>query len=152
MIQILSFCMALLLAQWTGGWPWAWFQPDWVLLACLLWAIVPQKGLSLSIPWFLGLLMDVILQTPLGVHALGYTLVCFIAMQWRARFVFYAGIQQCFVILGLLFLSKSIEAISLWGVLQMPQTGLYWASILSSVTLWPVLYYIMRRYQKTPAF
>jgi rod shape-determining protein MreD len=99
---------------------------------------------SLLIVFVIGLVVDALYGSLLGQHALGYVLVTYLAVRLSLRMTPEAFIQQLallFVIMGVYML------ITLW--IQRVTGGsvtvgwLYWASLLSSIVIWPVYHSLL---------
>lgn len=121
----------------------AW-RPEWVALTLVHWALIIRDRISLVMVFAIGLIVDTLYGSLLGQHALGYVLVTYLAVRLSLRMTPEAFIQQLallFVILGVYML------VNLW-MLQV--TGgssnigwLYWASLLSSIVIWPVYHSLL---------
>ena len=54
---------------------------DWVILVVFFWAMVRPDGMSFVFLWFLGLLLDVLYQHPLGVNGLFLASLAYVGQQ-----------------------------------------------------------------------
>lgn len=55
------------------------FRPDWVLVVLLYWAMAIPVRVSVGTAWVMGLLLDILLGSLLGVHAIALMVPVFIA-------------------------------------------------------------------------
>jgi rod shape-determining protein MreD len=120
----------------------AW-RPEWVALTLVHWALIIRDRISLVMVFAIGLIVDTLYGSLLGQHALGYVLVTYLAVRLSLRMTPEAFMQQLallFAILGVYMLA------SLW-MLQVIGGGnigwLYWASLLSSIVIWPVYHSLL---------
>lgn len=118
---------------------WQWFRPQWVLLFFIFCQIVHPRYFNPIFAWVGGLLVDSLLDTPLGEHALVFSIVCYITSLLRPRFILRPLWQQ----LGKIFLLVSLgQILILWFhalIGQNPHTLLYWMGTLTSCLCWPIL-------------
>ena len=120
------------------------YRPAWVPLVLIYWTMALPRTIGVGIAWFLGLYMDAAEGSLLGQHALGYAITAYISMRLHQRVRIYPLAQQALVV-GVILLPYM--SISLWvkGIQgQAPTTWLYWAPILSSVLIWPMIYSVLR--------
>lgn len=116
-----------------------WFRPLFVPLFFCFWAQTFPEQVSVGVAWFLGLLMDLLLGTLLGVHALLLTALAFIIAKFHKRWRMFPMIQQAGVIF-ILMLSYLFLQYWIHGLLgRPPGTWKYWLPALTSALLWPWL-------------
>lgn len=107
----LRFAICLLLAVWLQQLPWFAHQVPWTLLVLLAGHFSYPGQIGLGCIWLIGLMMDVLLGTPLGLQAGIYTGVLYLA-----GWLFPRPIQGSFIhvmpwVLGLVFLMESVWAL-----------------------------------------
>ncbi len=128
------------LPEWT-----VWVRPLWVPLVFCFWAQSFPEQVGVGLAWILGLLMDLMLGTLLGVHAFLLSLFAFIIAKFHKRWRVFPSLQQAAVIFILMLLYLFIQY---WihGLLgRPPGTWKYWLPALSSALLWPGLNSILLR-------
>lgn len=126
---------------------WAvWARPAWVLMVLIFWTLVTPSRVNVGIAWSLGLLMDILLGTMLGEHALALTIVVYLAYRSRMRIKMYPLLQQSFSILVFIFIYQFILYCIQGFVGEVPHSHLYWLSMVSSMLLWPWLSIVMQDY------
>lgn len=76
------------------------FKPPWVLLFILYIQFYLPQYFTVSILFFIGLCLDVLLSTTLGEHALALILTTWLASSKVRRFHFFS-IQQQMLLIGL---------------------------------------------------
>lgn len=115
------------------------WRPEWMALTLVHWGLILHDRVSLFMAFCAGLIMDALLGSLLGQHALGYVLVTYLSVRLGLRMTPDAFLQQ----ITLLIASLGIYMlINLW-ILRVtgisPLGGwLYWAPLISSVIIWPV--------------
>lgn len=136
---LLTLVLAMVLLVVPLGESVAAWRPEWVALTLVHWALIIRDRISLVMVFAIGLIVDTLYGSLLGQHALGYVLVTYLAVRLSLRMTPEAFMQQLallFAILGVYML------VNLW-ISQVTGRGsnlgwLYWASLVSSIVIWPV--------------
>lgn len=139
-----SFVLALMLTAlplpaWAEPW-----RPAWVTLVLVYWVLALPHRVGVGVGWVLGLLLDVMMGTLLGQHALSLALVAFLALRLHQRLRVLPAWQQGASIFLLVVLDR---ALSLWvtGIQGMPtEARAIWAPAVTSTVLWPWLFVVLR--------
>lgn len=76
-------------------------RPAWVLMVVVYWSIACPQWFGVASAWCVGLVMDVLLGTMLGQHALGFALVSAFATRYHLVLRNLAFAQQALVVGGL---------------------------------------------------
>ncbi|WP_024871693.1 rod shape-determining protein MreD [Tolumonas lignilytica] len=126
------------------------FRPDWVALVVLYWVIALPHQLSVVSAWVVGLLMDILLGSTLGVHALGMAVISCVAGTQYQQLRNFSVWQQALVMGALIFVDQLLV---FWveHLFSSPRMNprFAWAA-LSSTLIWPSIYlflrYIRRRF------
>lgn len=84
------------------------FRPPWILLLILYIEYFLPGNLKLLSILIIGLLLDVLLSTVIGEHALSLLLVTWVASSKSRRFQFFSMLQQLFLIGFFCLLYQSI--------------------------------------------
>lgn len=139
-----SFLVAAVLTflpvpEWAAVW-----RPSWVALVLIYWCMDAPNRCGVVVGWCMGLLLDVMLGSLLGQHALGLSVVAFLALKLRQQVRVMPLWQQAVSVFGLVFLHR---ALVLWinGIQGMPVMAYaYWSSPLISMLLWPWVFIVLR--------
>lgn len=126
------------------------FRPDWAALAILYWTIASPHHIGVITAWVVGLVLDMLLGSTIGIHALGMTVITFIATSNYQVIRNFSVWQQALVMGFLIFISQLLV---FWieHLFASPKMNprFLWAAI-SSTLLWPSVYlflrYIRRRF------
>lgn len=134
----LVLAVALTLMVYPMPLEWRWWRPEFVLLVVLYWAFAMPDETSLTLVFALGLIQDLLVGSPLGQHALGLTLVTFLALQSYRRVANYALWQQAcwvFLLVGIArILANWVHAL---GGGQSPGLWFLLPALISAL-LWPL--------------
>jgi rod shape-determining protein MreD len=144
----ITFIGALMLAMlpmpdWT-----IWLRPAWVLLVLIYWSIMSPQRVNVGTAWLMGLIVDMINGTPLGEHALAYTVVVYFVARIHIRLRMAPMLQQGLSVLGFVLLYQFILYCVQGFVGELPESHLYWLSSVTSMLLWPWLFILLRDSRK----
>lgn len=145
---VATLCVAMLLTilpmpEWARP-----FRPQWVTLVLLYWAIALPHRVGVGSGFVAGILLDVLTGTLLGQHALGLSVVTFIAIQLHQRIRVFPFWQQS---LGVLVMLVIEHLLALWvtGATRGVAPGLiYWSSPLIGALLWPWVFVTLRKVRR----
>ena len=131
-------------------WPlWlSWFRPHFTIMVVLLWATYYAGSVNFILIWLLGLLLDVLYGSLLGVNAGLLVLISFLAWKFYERFVSYSYFQQ----VVLVFLACFFNRMILCSIAQDNLVNILMDSLMSSSVssvLWPFFQTFVRKlYQR----
>jgi len=120
------------------------FSPDWTQLFLIYWILAVPLSIGLFSSWIIGLILDVVLGTTLGINALMYTTISYLVFKIHHIVRYITIFQQSIVIIAILVIKITFI---LWidSILNMSNYNfsLYW-SCLSSALCWPLVFYSLR--------
>ncbi|HOP16194.1 MAG: rod shape-determining protein MreD [Gammaproteobacteria bacterium] len=148
LVIIVTLCIAMLLTilpmpDWARP-----FRPQWVTLVMLYWAIALPHRVGVGSGFVAGIMLDVLTGTLLGQHALGLSVVTFVAIQLHQRIRVFPFWQQS---LGILILLVIEHLLALWvtGATRGTSPGLiYWSVPLIGALLWPWVFVTLRKVRR----
>jgi len=118
-------------------------RPDWVLLLLIYWALNAPMLAGLTYAWICGLVIDVMVGTLIGEHALAFVLIAALTHRFQLRMRIFPVVQQAVAILVLLsvyhFLVFWIDGI----IGNTATTWWRWLPALVGAVLWPLLVAVM---------
>ena len=122
-------------------------RPYWVALVLLFWCLETQGIITLGAAFALGLVLDLLTGSLLGMHALGLVIMTYLVTRFRPRLRFFPPWQQALSILALLVNDRIIVVwiISLRGD-SLPSAG-YWLAPVIGMLVWPWLFLLLDRYR-----
>ena len=121
------------------------FKPYWVAMVVIYWSLETQDMISLGLAFFIGLVLDVLSGSLMGLHGLSLVVMVFLVQRFRSRLRFFPPWQQALSILGLL-VNDRIILIWITALLGEPiPTWKYWLPPLVAMVLWPWLFLLLDR-------
>lgn len=120
------------------------FRPDWVALVLIYWCMALPQRIGVGTAWGIGLLMDVLTNSLLGLHALGLMLAAYATLRLHQRIRVFPLWQQALSVLLLLGI-KQTPVLWVNGVLGQPIRDFAgWLPVLTGMVLWPWIYVVLR--------
>ena len=144
MVIVATFVFALILTALPMPESAAIWRPSWVALVLIYWCMAVPDQVGVIVGWTAGLLVDVMSGTLLGQHALGLSIVAYVAHRAHRRVRVLPLWRQGITIFVLMF---AYQALVLWsnGIRGIPVSApAYWTSPLVSMFLWPWLFVVLR--------
>lgn len=121
-----------------------WYRPLWFLMFVLFCQLSQPTLFNPFIAWFIGLIADTLLGTPLGANALIFSLLCYLSALLRMKFM----IKPLWIHVGKIFLLICLGQIfilwfhALTG--QNPHTLFYWMGSVASCIIWPLFVILLQ--------
>lgn len=114
-------------------------RPMWVPLVLVYWVMVLPQATGLFTAWLVGLLLDVLVGSSLGQHALGLTLVVFLAL-WMRDWLALFPVWQEAAVLTLLWLLYALVMFWIDGATgHRADPWLRWTPVLTTGLCWPLV-------------
>ena len=139
---LLSLIFSLILT--ISTFPLGSFSPDWTQLFLIYWILAAPLSIGLLSSWIVGLLLDVVLGSTLGINALMYTIISYLVFKIHHIARYITVFQQSIVIIVILVIKFTLV---LWidSILSINNynISLYW-SCLTSAVCWPLVFYSLR--------
>ncbi len=122
-------------------------RPYWVALVLIFWCLETQGIITLGAAFLVGLGLDLLTGSLLGMHALGLVIMIYLVTRFRARLRFFPPWQQALSVLALLVNDRIIVVwiISLRGD-SLPSAA-YWLAPVVGMLVWPWLFLLLDRYR-----
>jgi rod shape-determining protein MreD len=121
------------------------FKPYWVAMVLIYWTLETQDMVSLGLAFLIGLVLDILSGSLIGLHALSLVVMIFLVQRFRSRLRFFPPWQQALSVLGLL-VNDRIILIWITVLLGEPlPTWEYWLPPLVGMALWPWLFLLLDR-------
>lgn len=120
-------------------------KPYWVAMVLIYWSLETQDMISLGLAFLIGLVLDALSGSLMGLHALSLVVMVFLVQRFRSRLRFFPPWQQALSVLGLL-VNDRIILIWITVLLGEPlPTWQYWLPPLVGMALWPWLFLLLDR-------
>ena len=144
LVILISFCVALLLMilpipDWAR-----YYRPQWVTLTLIYWALALPHRVGVGTGFVIGITLDVLTGTLLGEHALGFSVVAFVAIKLHQRIRAYPLWQQSLVVLALLVTDHLLRLWIMGATREQPPGMIYWLIPPIGAILWPWVYILLR--------
>lgn len=121
------------------------FKPYWVAMVVVYWSLETHDTISLGLAFLVGLLLDILSGSLMGLHALSLVIMVFLVQRFRSRLRFFPPWQQALSVLGLL-VNDRIILIWITALLGEPiPTWEYWLPPLVAMAIWPWLFLLLDR-------
>jgi rod shape-determining protein MreD len=121
------------------------YRPEWIVLFLIYWIMALPHRVGLLSAWVLGLFVDVLEDSLLGLNALGLALVAYLALSVYRRLRMFTMLQQAstvFILIGL------HQLVSFWILTVSEQNTLsnlmFLVPAFSSALIWPLVFYGLR--------
>jgi len=127
---------------------WFFYNPDWVLLFLIYWAMAIPERVGVGYAWCAGLFSDVLTGRMLGQHALAYAVVAYICVKSHRRLRLYPIYQQMFSILMMLLLD---QLLIFWTQNTQAASAIgmgYWLPACVGTLVWPGILLGLRRLRR----
>lgn len=124
------------------------FNPDWVLLFLIYWAMAIPERVGVGYAWCAGLFVDVLTGRMMGQHALAYSLIAYLCVKFHRLLRLYPMPQQTFMVLLMLALA---QLLIFWTQSIKVSSGVslnYWLPSLSGALIWPLVFVLLRRLRR----
>ena len=124
------------------------FRPDWVLVVLVYWCLALPTKVNVISAWFMGLLLDVLLGSVLGIHAAAMALAVYIVASNFQKIRNFSVWQQALIV-GLL--SALYHLLVFWlqrfisDVVFLPS---YLYPMLTTIVLWPWAFLLLRKIRR----
>lgn len=118
-------------------------RPYWVALVLIYWCLEAQDRVNLGKAFIIGLVLDLLGGSLLGLHALSLVIMVYLVSRFRARLKFFPPWQQALSVFALLLNDRIILLwiISLRGD-PLPSLG-FWLPPIVGTLLWPWLFLLL---------
>jgi rod shape-determining protein MreD len=113
--------------------------PDFILLTLIFWFFKSPSLVSISLFWFIGLIVDIFMGDLLGQYAMTYA-CCYFMAQYFVRKILLNNNYQQLLYIFLIFLSAQIIMlmINVMHDLQYPGSS-YFLQSITAVVIWHAL-------------
>ena len=119
--------------------------PFWMALVVIYWSLEFPRYVSLGLVFLIGLVLDFLTVSLLGLNALRLVILAYLVLRFRARLRFFPPWQLGVSVLALLINDRIIL---LWinTLVGQPLPPLsYWLPAISGALLWPPLFIALDR-------
>jgi rod shape-determining protein MreD len=124
------------------------YRPDWVLLVLSYWALALPNRVNIGVAFIIGLVLDILLGTSMGVHSLAMCISIYVLAANYQRLRNYSVWQQA-IMIGTM--SAFYNLIIFW--LQHLLTDIYFLfdylwPVITSMVIWPWIFWLLRKVRR----
>ncbi|KAA0874047.1 rod shape-determining protein MreD [Nitrincola tapanii] len=144
-----TFLIGLALSQLPIPDGFAWYRPEWVALILIYWVLVLPHRVGLLSAFALGLLLDLIRGSVLGLNALSLLIITYLTLLLYKRLRMFPLWQQSMMVMVLIGIN---QLLFFWMQSMTGTTGtglMFLMPSLVSACLWPWLYVILHGVRRT---
>jgi len=123
--------------------PW---RPEWLTLVLLFWVMHAPDWVGLWFGMMLGLLLDVLLASPLGLHASALVIVIYVARMTQRWSGVFSVRQTTVLVLLLILLGRLMTYAILSFRGEQPADLSFFLPALASALIWPTVLLSLRRW------
>lgn len=120
------------------------FRPDWMILIIFYWVLAVPQRIGIVHAFILGVLLDLLLGSTLGIHGLIFSLLAYVISANYQRLRYFTLVQTT-LLTGIFVL---IAKLSLYCIASSLQDIIlhkhYFWSIFTSMLIWPWFFLLMR--------
>ena len=124
------------------------FRPDWVLIVLIYWCMALPDKVNIITAWVMGLLMDILLGSVLGVHAAAMAIAVFIVAENFQKIRNFSIWQQA-LITGVL--AALYHLVVFWlqrFLIDVSFLTSYLYPVITTIILWPWVFYLLRKVRR----
>lgn len=148
MVVFLTLLLGLVLSVMpmsSGLQPW---RPEWALMIVLYWVLALPHRVNIGTCFIVGLCMDILLGSVLGIHAAAYSFVGYFIARYYNRVRNFSLSQQALFILLLVMMERSVVYLVEYYVNNATLPSNYFLPALSSAIIWPWLFLLLRKVRR----
>lgn len=123
-------------------------RPQWAVLVLIFWIMAAPHRFGILTAWCLGIAVDLLLNSLLGLHALSFSIIAFIMLRLHKQFRLFPLWQQSAIVLALLLLERFITVWTSGFTGQPAPSGLHWLAPFVGALLWPWTHIVLRDLQR----
>lgn len=149
MIIFATFMVGMVLSQMPLPDLLVWARPEWVVMILIYWVMALPHRVGMGSAFLIGVLLDVVRGSVLGLSALSLTLIAFLVLLLYKRLRMFPLWQQSFMVLVLVGIN---QLLFYWMQGITGTTGSSLLFLLPSVVsalVWPWLFLLLRAVRHT---
>jgi len=133
----LGFAAFLLLLPFSVTW--FYYLPDLPGMTILYWLLHQKDRVSLGAAFVFGLLLDILMHSPLGLHAFSYTVMAYCVLLLRPAYILMHGFMFQAALVGTLLLTNYLVVLLMRFFVGEVWIGfIYFLPPLLSAITWPL--------------
>ena len=148
-VVAISFLIAYLLAvipvpEWAMN-----YRPEWVSMVLIYWVMALPYRVGIGTAWFVGLILDVLEGSTLGLNALALVIIAYVTLSLHQRLRMFSSVQQSGLVLAFVGLNL---VVCHWLQIMTQQTIasnlMFLMAALTSAVIWPSIFHLLRQIRR----
>lgn len=140
-----SFCIAILLQTILHILHICNISPSWVMILLIYWNIMSPCQVNIGTGFILGLILDIILDSILGIRALSFSILVYLIMRKIYFFKYISILTQSFCIIFFSLINQGIIFLIIFLCINMTYSPkILWICVLDGI-IWPIIVVFMRK-------
>ena len=144
LIMVISFLLSLVLSVCPLSTSLTWWRPDWCFLMIMYWMLWQPETLSVFWVMLIGLALDTVTGSLLGIHGLSFLIIYFCFSPLLRQVKVSPIAQQMLTVLVFSLLQRTLLYMTLGMVSAAPHTAAFWLPSLSTTVCWPLIVWLLR--------
>ena len=120
------------------------FKPDWVALVLVYWVMAMPNRVGVLVGWLVGLFVDVLYGSLLGIHAMTFALVAYLIQMTYHRLRLFPRWKQSINITVVIGIHMLLGLVLRSFVQPVTAGSTYWLPLIGSLLLWPWVFALLR--------
>lgn len=148
-IILATFLVGFMLSQLPLPQVAEWFRPEWVVMIMIYWVMALPERVGLGSAAVVGLGLDLIKGSPLGLNVISLLIICYLALLLHKRLRMFPLVQQAMMVMILVAINQMLLN---WVHGLMGTRGdslMFLVPAVMSALLWPWLFVILRGLRRT---
>lgn len=145
---IVSVLLALLFSIMPLAEPMLLWRPEWLLLVVIFWALHAPRWIGVWMALWLGLLLDIVMGTPLALHATGMVVAVHLAGMTQSWGGIHSLRATTLLVLGLVAVARLVQFGLQWWIDPGVSFWVLWPGVLASALVWPALMLMLRQWSQ----
>ena len=149
MIILGTFLPGIMLSQMPLPSMLEWYRPEWVAMILIYWVIALPHRIGVGAGFLVGLMMDVVRGSVLGLNALSFTIIAYLALLLYKRLRMFPPWQQAMMVMVLVGINQLLFH---WMQMVTGTTGdslLFLLPAATSALFWPWIFVVLRGLRRT---
>ncbi len=143
-VILITFILAILLDIFPLPDNLVFFKPEWLTLTLIYWIVALPQRVGIFTAWFLGLFVDVIQNTHLGLHGISFAVTAYFCLILYKRIRLFPRVKQALVVAMLIGVYLLIRLWLKTMTQPVDRHFGYWIPMATSALMWPWLYILLR--------
>ena len=124
------------------------WRPEWLTLILIFWGMHAPQWIGIWMALILGIILDVLLATPLGFYGLSSVVVMQLARATHRWSGIFSVRQTTLLVLGLILVSRVIHFVLLALQNLTPDPMVFFLPVLASAMMWPTILLLLKRWSQ----